>query len=367
MRGTTSGPLCSEAWWRTSASPTPKRSTRRTAARSAAGSRAATSKARTTCSPRSRPVDPAAQCVPPPRALQHPGRRARRRRPRRRARPPDHHLRPHLQAGLQRGVQGRLPASAEPGRRGRGRAAQPWGWGISSSGRSAIASEASDRRPPATASRRTVAARSLAPASPASASHSASHRSPPSRLRRPRSPSRSSGSTAPGRRWTPCTWTPRRCYRVSRAGALLGFAQVRNVKGKEQPITYLVAIDSAGRAQGRGRPGVSGAVRRRGGLRALAQAVPRQDGRRAAPGGEGHPEHLRGHHQLATRSPSACARRWPSSPPGTPRASSGDRRPRGRPGGSAPRALRALGLLDHHRPAGGLHHLAALHPPHHRA
>ena len=33
--------------------------------------------------------------------------------------------------------------------------------------------------------------------------------------------------------------------RVSRAGALLGFAQVRNVKGKDQPITYLVAIDSA--------------------------------------------------------------------------------------------------------------------------
>jgi Na+-translocating ferredoxin:NAD+ oxidoreductase RnfG subunit len=34
-------------------------------------------------------------------------------------------------------------------------------------------------------------------------------------------------------------------YRVSRAGTLLGFAQVRNVKGKELPITYLVAIDSA--------------------------------------------------------------------------------------------------------------------------
>jgi Na+-translocating ferredoxin:NAD+ oxidoreductase RnfG subunit len=34
-------------------------------------------------------------------------------------------------------------------------------------------------------------------------------------------------------------------YRVSRAGVLLGFAQVRNVKGKELPITYLVAIDSA--------------------------------------------------------------------------------------------------------------------------
>jgi Na+-translocating ferredoxin:NAD+ oxidoreductase RnfG subunit len=34
-------------------------------------------------------------------------------------------------------------------------------------------------------------------------------------------------------------------YRVSRGGALLGFAEVRNSKGKEQPITYLVAIDQA--------------------------------------------------------------------------------------------------------------------------
>jgi Na+-translocating ferredoxin:NAD+ oxidoreductase RnfG subunit len=31
--------------------------------------------------------------------------------------------------------------------------------------------------------------------------------------------------------------------RISRDGALLGFAQVRNVKGKEQPITFLVAVD----------------------------------------------------------------------------------------------------------------------------
>jgi Na+-translocating ferredoxin:NAD+ oxidoreductase RnfG subunit len=31
--------------------------------------------------------------------------------------------------------------------------------------------------------------------------------------------------------------------RVSRDSALLGFAQVRNVKGKEQPITFLVAVD----------------------------------------------------------------------------------------------------------------------------
>jgi Na+-translocating ferredoxin:NAD+ oxidoreductase RnfG subunit len=33
-------------------------------------------------------------------------------------------------------------------------------------------------------------------------------------------------------------------YRISRQGSLLGFAQVRNVKGKDQPITYLVATDS---------------------------------------------------------------------------------------------------------------------------
>ena len=31
--------------------------------------------------------------------------------------------------------------------------------------------------------------------------------------------------------------------RISRADSLLGFAQVRNVIGKDQPITYLVAID----------------------------------------------------------------------------------------------------------------------------
>lgn len=33
-------------------------------------------------------------------------------------------------------------------------------------------------------------------------------------------------------------------YRVSQDGALLGYAQVRNVKGKDQPITFLVATDS---------------------------------------------------------------------------------------------------------------------------
>jgi Na+-translocating ferredoxin:NAD+ oxidoreductase RnfG subunit len=34
--------------------------------------------------------------------------------------------------------------------------------------------------------------------------------------------------------------------RVAKAGALLGYAEVRNVKGKERPITYLVAVDSTG-------------------------------------------------------------------------------------------------------------------------
>jgi Na+-translocating ferredoxin:NAD+ oxidoreductase RnfG subunit len=33
--------------------------------------------------------------------------------------------------------------------------------------------------------------------------------------------------------------------RVARGDTLLGFAQVRNVRGKEQPITFLVAIDPA--------------------------------------------------------------------------------------------------------------------------
>jgi Na+-translocating ferredoxin:NAD+ oxidoreductase RnfG subunit len=32
--------------------------------------------------------------------------------------------------------------------------------------------------------------------------------------------------------------------RVSKGGSLLGFARVRNVKGKDQPITFLVAIDA---------------------------------------------------------------------------------------------------------------------------
>jgi Na+-translocating ferredoxin:NAD+ oxidoreductase RnfG subunit len=34
--------------------------------------------------------------------------------------------------------------------------------------------------------------------------------------------------------------------RVAKGGTLLGFAEVRNVKGKERPITFLVAVDSAG-------------------------------------------------------------------------------------------------------------------------
>lgn len=35
-------------------------------------------------------------------------------------------------------------------------------------------------------------------------------------------------------------------FRISRENTLLGFAEVRNVKGKERPITYLVAVDTSG-------------------------------------------------------------------------------------------------------------------------
>jgi Na+-translocating ferredoxin:NAD+ oxidoreductase RnfG subunit len=35
--------------------------------------------------------------------------------------------------------------------------------------------------------------------------------------------------------------------RITQGGSLRGFAEVRNVKGKDQPITHLVAIDSADR------------------------------------------------------------------------------------------------------------------------
>ena len=36
-------------------------------------------------------------------------------------------------------------------------------------------------------------------------------------------------------------------YRIARGDALLGFAVVREVKGKDQPITFLVATDTADR------------------------------------------------------------------------------------------------------------------------
>jgi Na+-translocating ferredoxin:NAD+ oxidoreductase RnfG subunit len=36
-----------------------------------------------------------------------------------------------------------------------------------------------------------------------------------------------------------------RVLRIRKDSSLLGFAQVRNVKGKDQPITFLVAIDPA--------------------------------------------------------------------------------------------------------------------------
>jgi len=39
----------------------------------------------------------------------------------------------------------------------------------------------------------------------------------------------------------------RRVLRIARGDSLLGFAQVRNVIGRDQPITFLVAIDPANR------------------------------------------------------------------------------------------------------------------------
>jgi Na+-translocating ferredoxin:NAD+ oxidoreductase RnfG subunit len=38
-----------------------------------------------------------------------------------------------------------------------------------------------------------------------------------------------------------------RAYRITRGDSLQGFAVVREVKGKDQPITFLVAIDTADR------------------------------------------------------------------------------------------------------------------------
>ena len=46
---------------------------------------------------------------------------------------------------------------------------------------------------------------------------------------------------------TPVVISADTAYRVSRGDSLLGFAVVRNVKGKDQPITLLVATDTADR------------------------------------------------------------------------------------------------------------------------
>jgi hypothetical protein len=46
---------------------------------------------------------------------------------------------------------------------------------------------------------------------------------------------------------TPVAVTADTALRVTRGDSLLGFAVVRNVKGKDQPITFLVATDTADR------------------------------------------------------------------------------------------------------------------------
>lgn len=51
----------------------------------------------------------------------------------------------------------------------------------------------------------------------------------------------------PGAAAAPIGVGPDTALRVARGDTLLGFAVVRNVKGKDQPITYLVAIDTTDR------------------------------------------------------------------------------------------------------------------------
>ena len=270
--------------------------------------------------------DPAAQRLSPLRALQHPGRRAgRRRRAMTRSRggsPPSGSPTSRSTTSSSRATTsfaGTGPAWART-------SCSAWGWDISSS--EAVRGERSEvrgargertlRRPVHRRAARRRCARcailSLLTCSP-------SHLSPPSPLPPAKVAKSIERIYGAGAQVDTSRSTLRRCYRVSSGGALLGFAQVRNVKGKDQPITYLVAMDSADALQGHRHPGVPGAVRRRGGLRALAQAVPRQD--RRGPLESGRTSGTSPERRSArTPSPRACARRWPTSPRGTRRASS---------------------------------------------
>ena len=135
-------------------------------------------------------------------------------------------------------------------------------------------------------------------------------------LDRPRGPGRSPRSApagkvaesiervyGPGARSTRSWWTASRSFASSRAGALLGFAQVRNVKGKEQPITYLVAVDSTGATRD-----MDILVYReaQGGEVAYDAWRKQFRGKTAADplaGWQGHPEHLGGHDQLQLGDP----------------------------------------------------------------
>ena len=252
-----SGALCSGASWRTSASRTPRRSTRRTEGRWAAGSPAATWRARTICSGSLAPA-----------STQQLNAFLRYERYNTQAGVPDGVTRDDALArrittfGLSYKPVYNVVFKGDYQLRRNGAGVGEdeqlaWGWDISSS-RMRLA---------------VIPALALL----ASAGLSATARGQ-SRLR-PSSPSRSSGSTARARRWTRCTSTPRRSIRVSAPGLAAGVRPGPQRQG-EGSADHLPRGHRLGRRAARHRcPGLSRAVRRRGRLRAVAQAVPRQDAR----------------------------------------------------------------------------------------
>src|SRR5438552_14879563 len=160
-------------------------------------------------------VLPEAQRLPPPRALRHPGERPGRRDAGPVAGPPHHDVRRHLQAYLEHRVQGGLCAASQRSRRGRVRGVEP------------------RRRLPVLNMTLALAALLVTAQNPAA---------PPAKVAA--SIARLFG---PGVRVDTLRVDTASVLRVSRADSLLGFAAVGNVLGKDQPITYLVAIDPTDR------------------------------------------------------------------------------------------------------------------------
>src|SRR5256886_1374662 len=160
-------------------------------------------------------VLPEAQRLPPPRALRHPRERPGRRDAGPVAGPPHHDVRCHLQAYLEHRVQGGLCAASQRSRRGRVRGVEP------------------RRRLPVLNMTLALAALLVTAQNPAA---------PPAKVAA--SIARLFG---PGARVDTLRVDTASVLRVSPADSLLGFAAVGNVVGKDQPITYLVAIDPTDR------------------------------------------------------------------------------------------------------------------------